>query len=148
MAILKTIDIKGLFFGWLLSLVGILILVIIATFIRASFADAPLTRAYSETDQIVLIITSFISSFWTGYIVARVSKRAKILNSLTLGVIYTVVAFFPAEGLAPWYVVVTITSIIPLHYVGAKFEVKRVNKFKNENASELARTPQTTRRPF
>ena len=129
---MANLDLKGLFLGGLLALIGFLVIASAFALATSAFFP-PHAGPYLINELISLIFVCLACYVWGGYIVSRISAKGKILNPLIFGALAMIMAIFPAAEVPLWYVAITAIMAIPATYVGAIVHCRKANpSFKRD----------------
>jgi len=132
---MNKIDFKGLVLGLLFSYLSLFALIIVSVPINFLILGKPTEGVYQNGEQTLFLLMCIFHYIFSGFFVSKLCKRGKIVNPMIIGLLFTVLAFFPDERLSNWYILTTIAIALPFHYIGAFLHIVRANKFKNEKSA-------------
>ncbi|WP_444915881.1 hypothetical protein [Microbulbifer sp. TRSA007] len=132
---MKNIDLKGIFVGGFLGLLGVFVIIVISTFIKIMlFGYQPYNAPYTTEELVILVFTCTFSYIWSGFIISKISRKGKLLNPIIVSSIILVLAFFPAREVPFWYILLSGFLAPPLFYYGANYHLKRLTRRSSKEA--------------
>ncbi|WP_444894594.1 hypothetical protein ACJJIE_10815 [Microbulbifer sp. TRSA001] len=124
---MKNIDLKGIFVGGFLGLLGVFVIAVISTFIKIMlFGSQPYNAPYTTEELVILVFACAFSYLWSGFIISKISRKGKLLNPIIVSLIILVLALFPAREVPFWYILLSGFLAPPLFYYGANFHLRRL----------------------
>ena len=132
---MNNIDLKGIFLGGFLGLLGVVVIAVISVFIKILlFGSQPYDAPYITEELIILFFACISSYFWSGFIISKISRKGKLLNPLIVSSIILVLVFFPAREVPVWYILLSGFLAPPFFYYGARCHLKRLIRLSSKGA--------------
>jgi len=112
---MNKIDFKGLVLGLLFSYLSLFALIIVSVPINFLILGKPTEGVYQNGEQTLFLLMCIFHYIFSGFFVSKLCKRGKIVNPMIIGLLFTVLAFFPDERLSNWYILTTMALGVSRH---------------------------------
>lgn len=126
---MSNIDLRGILVGGILGWVVTMLLGVVYAFLKIAVAGTS-TGEYKTLELVPLLFVGAIGLVINGYLIAKFSRRGRILNALIWGALMVIIMFLPwaqpSIALPLWYEVLSASLIVPFIYVGAKFYCRKL----------------------